>query len=458
MLPTSDATPLERRPGGQILIPGLACLVCLAMVIWQSIGGNIGGAAVPLLLMVVVAGAWGLYQAIAKHRELSNQVSQLAQPAHQNRVAPAVSVDSDLGSIETRLDESLRNFRQTRFHRYLNTLPDGMALCGQNGEIEFANDSLRAVAGVEDDLSGQLVVDILKLDRTPGGRDALSEFEQNTTRNVVVEFQKGMATTDGVLRVARHPVCEDGQVEGYLWSVRDITQQTLAEEMREHFVSSATHELRTPLANIRAYAETLLMNDDIDLEQEKAFINTINSEASRLSRFVDDLLNVSQMQAGSLTLDRNETDIERLTMEVEAKIRPLMNKKDIEFELLIPPKLPKLSVDKDKLSGALVNLLGNAAKYTPTGGNVKFLIDVNPSDIQFHIEDSGIGIAEDEVGRVFERFFRSDDRRVRDEDGNGLGLTFTHDVVRLHGGRLDVHSELNKGSRFTLQLPISSLP
>lgn len=452
MLPTSDATPFERRLAGQFLIPGLACVLCVSVVVWQAVGGNSGDAVLPLLLVVIIGGAWVLRQAIVSQAELKGQLSSLTgTPGNSLEEKPVGG--SDLTSIESRLDESLKNFREDRFHRYLNTLPDGMAICEQNGEIEFANDSLRAVSGTEDSLTGRRVIDILQLDRTQSGRDAIVTFE-NPSRNTVVEVHKGTSTADGVLRIACHPVYEDGQIEGHLWSVRDITQQTLAEEMREHFVSSATHELRTPLANIRAYAETLLMNDDIDLEQEKAFINTINSEAGRLSRFVDDLLNVSQMQAGSLTLDRNETDIERLIMEVDGKIRPLMDKKNIEFELLIPPKLPKLAVDKDKLSGALVNLLGNAAKYTPKEGRVKFQIDVNSSDIQFHIEDSGIGIAEDEVARVFDRFFRSDDRRVRDEEGNGLGLTFTHDVVRLHGGRLDVHSELNKGSRFTLQLPM----
>jgi two-component system phosphate regulon sensor histidine kinase PhoR len=261
--------------------------------------------------------------------------------------------------------------------------------------------------------------------------------------------------SDGVLKVTRCALFgREHESKQHVWLVRDVTQQRLADEMRTQFLQTATHELRTPLMNICAYAETLELTDNLDVEQQKQFCNVINSEALRLSRFVDEMLDINRMEAGALALARHETDIERLLQDVIEKVTPQMKQKRIEFETKIPPKLPKLSIDKDKMAAALVNLLGNAAKYTPDEGRVKLTVEAGQSEMEFHVEDTGFGISAEELPRVFERFFRSDDQRVRDVSGSGLGLAFTSEVVRLHGGRIDVHSELNRGTKFNLILPI----
>src|SRR4029079_10189670 len=138
-----------------------------------------------------------------------------------------------------------------------------------------------------------------------------------------------------ITRVARRPIHagEGGGTESHVWTIRDVTQQKLAEEMRDQFVDTATHELRTPLANIKAYAETLALADVIDIEQQKQFLNTINTEATRLARFVDDLLSVSSMELGSLSLNKQVTELTRMLKEVLAKVRPQMEEKDLTFEV-----------------------------------------------------------------------------------------------------------------------------
>ena len=136
-------------------------------------------------------------------------------------------------------------------------------------------------------------------------------------------------------------------------------------------------------------------------------------------------------------------------------VQPLIDKKSIEFTAKIPDKLPNLNVDKDKISATLVNLLGNAVKYTPDHGRVAIHVQQSPDEIQIHVEDSGFGIAEEELPKVFDQFFRSADERVREISGSGLGLAFAHEVTRMHGGELTVQSELNKGTRFVMTLPLS---
>jgi signal transduction histidine kinase len=274
------------------------------------------------------------------------------------------------------------------------------------------------------------------------------------SRPAVFEGRRGSEIADGILRVARTPyVGDDGLAAGHIWTIRDVTQQKLADEMRTQFVNSATHELRTPLANIKAYAETLALNDITDLENQKEFLNIINSEATRLARFVDELLNVSRMESGSLSLSRQLTDVARMLNEAVQKVRPQIEQKQQSFETVIPRKLPELEMDKDKVMAAIVNLLGNAAKYTPEGGRLALHVTCENGELKIAVEDTGIGIAADELPKIAGKFFRSEDPRVRDIPGSGLGLSLVQEVARLHGGNLSIHSELNKGSRFTLTLP-----
>ena len=165
------------------------------------------------------------------------------------------------------------------------------------------------------------------------------------------------------------------------------------------------------------------------------------------------MLNISQMESGSLNLKRHETDLMRLLEEVMDHVAPEMKSKEITLDAHLPPKLTRMCLDKDKFTSALVNLLGNATKYTPTGGRVSFTVEQTLENLAIYVEDSGVGISQEEMPHIFEKFFRSADNRVREVSGNGLGLAFTQEVVRLHGGKIDVHSELDKGTRFTVTLP-----
>jgi signal transduction histidine kinase len=137
-----------------------------------------------------------------------------------------------------------------------------------------------------------------------------------------------------------------------------------------------------------------------------------------------------------------------------AKVQPQMDQKNITFDAELPARLPELVLDKDKFTVALVNLLGNAAKYTPEGGRVRLHVEARDRALQIDVEDSGIGISVEELPKILEKFFRSSDPRVQEQAGSGLGLSLANEIVRLHGGKLTVQSELNKGSRFTVALPM----
>lgn len=359
-------------------------------------------------------------------------------------------------SLENRLHHVLDGFRNRKAEQILNGLPDGVGVTDAEGKITFVNPALRALIGWKDQsIEGRRMTECLGLDASRKADQALLASDA-LLRDVVAELGRSGDMSQGVLRVARYPLrmADNALSGGHIWALRDVTQQKLADQMRNQFVYSATHELRTPLANIKAYAETLGHMTDLDVEKQKEFCNIINSEATRLARFIDDLLSISRMQAGSLALDRQPTDFERLLNETVEHVRPQMDQKGITFERALPEKIPDLKIDKDKIAVTLVNLLGNAAKYTPSGGRVGLSVEVGGNQIHVHVEDSGYGIAVEELNKIFDKFFRSSDPRVQEETGSGLGLSLAHEVVRLHGGRLAVHSELDKGSKFTMTLPL----
>jgi PAS domain S-box-containing protein len=373
-----------------------------------------------------------------------------------NRLVARISTQATEANLSASLIKALGGVREQKAEKVLNNLSDGIALSDQYGRVLFANRSFSTLLGIAADrVSEASVADLLFENHVPASDELTLQMSQETLP-VVFELSRGTDSAAGILRVARQPLFEEGgQSLTHVWQVRDITQQKLAEQARSDFVNSAAHELRTPLSNIKAYAETLALNEIADIESQKGFLNIINSEATRLARFVDELLNISSLECGSMALNRQETDTLRLLNEAIEKVRPQIQQKSLEFHTVIPPKLPELSIDKDKVAAALVNLLGNAVKYTPSGGKVSLHVVLTPAELAVSVEDTGIGMSADDLSKICQKFFRSEDPRVRDIPGSGIGLSLVQEVARTHGGRLEVHSELNKGSKFTLFLPLS---
>lgn len=383
-----------------------------------------------------------------------------------NRLTESLSNGHQEDHLDAKLSKVLEGYRQQKLDQILNSLPDGVAVTDERGCIKFSNKALAVLLGMRASnatLCGKRMEECLPL--AAEGAPASQLVDPNLRkRPVVVEMGRGGDMSQGVLRVARSPLCSgQGEAsEGHVWSVRDVTQQKLADQMRDQFVNAATHELRTPMANIKAYAETLALSEMMDVERQKEFCNTINEEVTRLARFVDDLLHLSHMEVGSTSLKQQVTDMGRLLRETIKKARPQMEQRRIAFDVKIPEKLPEFvacsrqgHLDKDKIAVALVNLLGNAAKYTPEDGRVCLHVEMTDGAMQIDVEDTGIGISLEELPKITEKFFRSSDPRVSDQTGSGLGLALTNEIVRLHGGKLTVHSELNKGSKFTIILPTS---
>jgi signal transduction histidine kinase len=216
--------------------------------------------------------------------------------------------------------------------------------------------------------------------------------------------------------------------------------------------------LRTPLTNIRLHVEEAIETGDDDPAFRSQCLNVINSESARLARIVGDMLSVAEIEAGALMLREDDIQMEAILRQLEKDQAPSAAEKEITLKFHLPPKLPPVYGDQDKVLLALHNLLGNAIKYTPQQGTVTVEVDVRDNNVEIRVIDSGYGIDEQESLRVFDKFYRANDDRVRAVTGSGLGLPLAREVVRMHGGDITLESTLNEGSTFTLTLPAKEAP
>ena len=235
--------------------------------------------------------------------------------------------------------------------------------------------------------------------------------------------------------------------------IRDVSQQIRAERAREEFVTQVTHELRTPLTNIRAYAETLSSGMFDDPKAVTECYNVITKETRRLSRLIEDILSISQLEVGSIELQVDNVDLRALLSEGVRDVRGLADEKNIDVQLLLPSKLEPIRGDRDKLAVVVNNLLGNAIKYTQPDGNVMVGCQVTGDEVVITLKDNGVGIAPADHARVFEKFQRADDPEIQKEAGSGIGLYTAREIVRRHGGDIELISGKGEGATFMVRLP-----
>ncbi len=349
----------------------------------------------------------------------------------------------------------------------------GLVLVDDQQCVRYVNGAAAVfLAGKREELVGKPINDVLS---EPEIAEALGAIGAGKGRGkVVVEIKRrGSAgpkladeQTDrrgqpawagGVLRVSIRPIrrCDTGTA---MLVIEDVTQQRVADEARNSFVAQATHELRTPLTNIRLYIEQLTDDENLDAQARGKAINVVNQEARRLERIVADMLSVSEIEAGSLKLRTGDVRLGELLRQLQDDYKPQAGAKEISLSFDLAPKLPVLSGDRDKIGLAVHNLLGNAIKYTPAGGAVSLKADAS-ADGQtaiITISDNGIGIKPDECEKVFEKFYRAQDRRINGITGSGLGLALAREVARMHGGDITLATQIDKGSTFTLTLPVGA--
>ena len=240
-----------------------------------------------------------------------------------------------------------------------------------------------------------------------------------------------------------------------LFRSQDITESERLENMRREFVANVSHELKTPITSIKSYTETILDGRVDDPELQKVFLEVVNTEADRMSRLVSDLLELSNFDSNSIKLKKNWYRVDEIVDNCLLKLQVTANQKKQEFLRHYTSSKREAFLDKDKMEQVLLNILSNAIKYSGEAGTIDIEIREGAFDSEFDIviADSGIGIPDEDIDRIFERFYRVDKARTRAHGGTGLGLSIAKEIIEVHQGRIKIESEYNHGTKVTISLP-----
>ncbi len=235
--------------------------------------------------------------------------------------------------------------------------------------------------------------------------------------------------------------------------LRDITREKEIDRLKTELVSLVAHELRSPLTCISGFSE-LLLDNTVTRDQSKEYASIILKESNRLSELINKFLDISKIEAGKSQVRKTPVDIKMLVEKVLDFNSQLADKKQIRFNLEAPQEVTTTYIDRDMMEQAILNLYSNAIKYSPEKAQVTVRVAENEKEFQIDIEDTGFGISEESLPHIFDKFYRiTDDEKVRDITGSGLGLSLVKEIVEIHGGLIKVKSKLGHGSKFTVILP-----
>ncbi len=246
---------------------------------------------------------------------------------------------------------------------------------------------------------------------------------------------------------------DDGNSAGSIVVLNDLTKLRQLERVRQDFVANVSHELRTPITSVKAMAETLLGGAWKDQAMLHRYLQAIDQESDRLSNLINDLLDLTKLDS-NIEASKEPFDLIQLIDEVQERFINT-NTETGRFSLYLPDSdLPRVEANRDRIKQVLINLLDNAFKYTPPGGEIRLSVWPESDWVKIAVADNGIGIPKEDLGRIFERFYRVDKARSREKGGTGLGLSIVKHIVESYGGKIEVESSLYQGSVFTFSLPI----
>jgi len=330
------------------------------------------------------------------------------------------------------------------------SLTAGLVLVSPEGRISQMNNSARKIFAVNAEITGKPFREVMRSDDLSAVFETGLRGEEPPGTEVVLSF----GGSDRIYQVQAAPVRnEEGKDLGVVAILNDITEIKNIERMKSSFVAMASHELRTPLTAIKGFTSTLLMDDGFSPDERHEFLMIMDQECDRLRRLIDDLLNTARIEAGeSLKPNYTLVGLRDLLDKVVMIQKQATSRHTIA--LSVTTDIPDVIGDQDKIDQILTNLLNNAIKYSPNGGDIIVHACVDGDDILMGVEDHGMGIPPDHLGKVFEKFHRVNNEDNRKIYGTGLGLYLVkHLVEGVHLGRIWVESEVGKGSTFWFRIP-----
>ncbi len=395
-----------------------------------------------------------LSRSIREMVEASSQISEgdFSQKIFSHRTDELGRLSRTINRMADNLARQRSDLLQEKrqLQAVLDSMVEGVLVTDANGVIVLANPAFQSIAQFNRDLRFQTILESLRNEPIHTLVQQVLEGAGEQQAEIVL-FINGEEK-----RLLGHaaPLMNQQVIEGAVAVFHDITALRNLENVRKEFVANVSHELKTPLTNIRGYAETLLNGALDSPEMAKKFVVKISEHALILQALVEDILKLSEIESGRVELKKEPMDVALFAQELFDRFQPSFLEKKIQLHLILPKTPTKLLSDKMALSSILSNLIDNALRYTDSGGEVIIEVLSQPENrCLFSVKDTGVGIAEPDRKRIFERFYRVDKSRTRHSGGTGLGLSIVKHLVLLLGGEIHLESEIGKGSKFNVIIP-----
>lgn len=371
-------------------------------------------------------------------------------------------VEERTAELQTALNQKERQAEKTR--AIVEGITDAVLVFDATGRVTSVNPAVERVLGVSPEalLNLRLHDVVLQDEGGEEGENALAiltsfvSSKQKIQQGVpLVECKFEMS--EKVIEASFAPVTrQESELQDIVAVFRDVTRQARIDRLKEEFISVAAHELKTPMTALQGYTELLLSESagEVTPMQER-FLRIIEANVERLSELADDLLDRSRIEAGMVKLQIRELHISNLVAQVVATFQAEIDRKGLTLSVDVPSDLPVVWGDRSRLIQLFTNLMSNACRYTPGGGQIGIMARQANGQIQVDVMDTGIGISRQDQEQIFSRFFRADNPLIREIGGSGLGLSIAKSIISLHGGEIWVDSELGHGSTFSFTLPLA---
>jgi len=348
----------------------------------------------------------------------------------------------------TNVDELLAG--QQRLQAVLDSIDDGLLMIDQQGRLEHLNPVAQRQLGWDEGRLGQPLGEALQ--RPELDQQLLTVLRGGSLERLPEDLSVDIEGETRLLTYSLTPVSQPkGPILGAVMVLHDVTEQRAFERVRSEFVLRASHELRTPVTGMHMAFGLFLERAHFDAQSREAdLLNTVNEEMQRLMQLINDLLNFSRYQNGMQKLTLAPCDLQEMLEQAQARFADRANAKDVEFVIDLQSPLPRLNADQAQLERVLDNLIDNALRHTPIGGQIRLQARRHGERVIISVEDNGEGIAYSQQGRIFEPFVQVG----RKKGGAGLGLALCKEIVQLHGGRIGVYSRPGQGTQFYMALPL----
>ncbi|WP_411954341.1 cell wall metabolism sensor histidine kinase WalK [Alkalibacillus sp. S2W] len=388
--------------------------------------------------------------------EMRKQAKVMATGDYSNQVE--VHGEDEIGQLAVsfnELNEQLHLAQATteeerrKLSSVLSNMTDGVIATDDYGDIILMNEPASKLIGKEYvEVQGQPLLDVLGLYDHVDHLDEIKELS-----STIIDFSD---ENQELLLKANFSVFQDDEEEmnGFLTVLSDVTEEEKVERERREFVANVSHELRTPLTTMRSYLEALTDGNTWQDEQiAPKFLNVVQNESERMIRLVNDLLQLSKMDNKDYRLEKKRTEyiafIDQIVDRFEINLRS-----GLSIERDLPNKRYYVWMDSDKITQVLDNIISNAMKYSPEGGQIQVKVDVQKHHIVTKVTDEGVGIPDEKIDKIFDRFYRVDKARTRQLGGTGLGLAIAKEIIEAHDGTIRAESRENQGTTISFRLPL----